>query len=116
MQIKPEIINAEFLFILMDNINFRKLIGGGDKAEGSPKVPNTLTPALMTSTFLQRLRSVQAGYQEQSNKLVIIQLNPWTRVLSEKLNVEPVIVQMVEKFSAFYCTPRFIALFTRPAR
>jgi hypothetical protein len=40
---KSEIINAEFLFILMHNIHFRKLIGGGGgrKAEGSPREPES---------------------------------------------------------------------------
>jgi hypothetical protein len=38
-----KIINAEFLFIQMHNIHFRKLLGGegGRKAEGSPRAPDT---------------------------------------------------------------------------
>jgi hypothetical protein len=39
----------------------------------------------------------------------IIKLTPWSRVLLEKLTV----TQLVEKFSAFYGTCRFIILFTR---
>jgi hypothetical protein len=44
---KYEIINAEFLLILMHDINFRKLMLGDGAAEGSPRVLNTLAPALV---------------------------------------------------------------------
>jgi hypothetical protein len=47
---KCDIISAEFLFVLLHNINLRKLIGeGGRTREMSHAAPNVFAPALDTA-------------------------------------------------------------------
>lgn len=50
---KSKIVSTEFLFILMHDIQFWKLIwGGGNKARGSPIAPNIIVSALQQKVFV----------------------------------------------------------------